>query len=163
MSEHGTVTLTRQALEEISRHAQDAFPEECCGIILHRDGTDTVRRCANIQNKLHALDPETYPRNATIAYAMDYKELDAILKEADKSGAAVKAFYHSHPDHDAYFSEEDKAFACPFGEAAYPGAAQIVISIYDRAVREIGAYAWSPDDKDFIQVPLNPFEETPDS
>ncbi|HEX9880802.1 MAG TPA: Mov34/MPN/PAD-1 family protein [Candidatus Binatia bacterium] len=163
MDEQGARTLTYQALEEISRHAQEAFPEECCGLILHRNGTDTVRRCANIQNKLHALDPLTYPRDATIAYAMDFKELDAILKQADESRSAVKAFYHSHPGHGAYFSAEDKGFACPFGEPTYPETAQIVISIYDRVVKEICAYAWSPREKDFVQIPLVPLGEAPDS
>ncbi len=154
MSEPNEITLTEMAWEEISRHAQETFPEECCGVILHRAKEDIVHRCSNIQNKLHALDPQTYPRNATIAYAMDFKELEIIMNEAERSGAAIKAFYHSHPGHAAYFSEEDKGFACPFGEATYPGSAQIVISIYDRVVKEICAFAWKARDKDFIQVPL---------
>ncbi len=154
MSETNEITLTEMAWEEISRHAQETFPEECCGVILHKAEMDSVRRCSNIQNKLHALDPQTYPRDATIAYTMDYKELEVILNEAKRSGASIKAFYHSHPEHDAYFSEEDKGFACPFGEATYPDSAQIVISIYDEVIKEICAYAWTAQVKDFIQVPL---------
>ncbi len=154
MSAIDEIRLTAAARDEISGHAQDTFPEECCGVILHRLGQDRVHHCSNIQNKLHALDPQTYPRDATIAYAMDFKELEAILREAEKSGAAIKAFYHSHPGHGAYFSEEDKGFACPFGEATYPDTAQIVISIYNRVVKEICAYAWAEQQKDFIQIPV---------
>ena len=102
---------------------------------------------------LHALDPLTYPRTAVIAYAMDPKELEKAMGEAP--GAKLKAFYHSHPNHDAYFSDEDKAFACPFGEPNFPGAAQIVVSIYGGAVRRICAYAWSDGANDFVEVAVN--------
>jgi [CysO sulfur-carrier protein]-S-L-cysteine hydrolase len=146
--------LTGAAWEEISRHAQEAFPEECCGVILNNGSTDQVQRLKNIQNQLHALDPQTYPRTAVIAYAMDIKELEAVMDVAQQSGAKLKAFYHSHPDCEAYFSAEDKAFACPFGEPTFPESAQIVISVFDRRVRRICAYAWADEKQDFIEVPL---------
>jgi len=148
------LTLTEEAWAEISRHAVEAFPEECCGVILDLGGSDEARRLRNIQNRLHALDSESYPRDATIAYAMDPRELEAIVLEAEVGGAKIKAFYHSHPGHEAYFSEEDKTFATPFGEPTYPESAQIVISIYDRTVKRICAYAWLEKDKDFVAIPL---------
>lgn len=100
------------------------------------------------------MDPETYPRDATIAYTMDAKDMESIIQEADATGARIKAFYHSHPDHKAYFSAEDKAFATPFGEPTYPESAQIVISIYNRVVKQISAYAWDQEKKDFVEVSL---------
>ncbi|MEK6561687.1 MAG: Mov34/MPN/PAD-1 family protein [Candidatus Binatota bacterium] len=154
MSDINALTLTQKAWEEISHHAVETFAEECCGVILHNGGIDAVRRCRNIQNALHALDPESYPRDATIAYAMDLKELEAIIHEAGTTGAKIKAFYHSHPNHEAYFSQEDKAFATPFGEPTFPESAHIVISIYDRVVKRISAYAWAQETKDFVEIPL---------
>ena len=148
------LTLTQKAWEEISRHAIETFPEECCGVILYDSKTDEVRRCKNIQNDLHALDPESYPRNATIAYTMDLRELESIIQEAETTGTKVKAFYHSHPNHEAYFSQEDKAFATPFGEPTFPESAQIVISVYDRVVKRISAYLWAQEKKDFVEIPL---------
>ena len=152
MSDTKELTLTKQVWDDISQHAAEAFPEECCGVILDDGKVLEARRCSNIQNALHTLDPETYRRTATTAYAMDPKELEAILQEAGSRGAGIRAFYHSHPDHEAYFSEEDKAFATPFGEPTFPECAQIVISIYDRIVRRISAYTWSPDKKDFVEI-----------
>ncbi len=149
------ITLTGPAWEEISRHAADAFPEECCGIVVeHAGGREEVRRLKNIQNRLHALDPETYPRTAAIAYAMDARELESAVEAAAAAGARLKAFYHSHPDHEAYFSPEDKAFAMPFGEPAFPETAQIVVSIYNRVVRRVAAYGWSEREKDFVELAL---------
>jgi [CysO sulfur-carrier protein]-S-L-cysteine hydrolase len=146
--------LSEKALEEIAQHARETFPEECCGVVLTDGAVDRVHRLKNIQNQLHTLDPQTYPRTATIAYAMDYKELELVIDDAKRNGAKLKAFYHSHPNHDAYFSAEDKAFASPFGEPTFPGTAQIVVAIYDRAVKEMCAFAWSDQEKDFVKVTL---------
>jgi proteasome lid subunit RPN8/RPN11 len=147
--------LTQEAWTEISRHAQETFPEECCGVIFSAGATDQVVRVKNIQNQLHALDPQTYPRTAVIAYAMDPLELDSVIRQGEEKGRRLKAFYHSHPNHDAYFSDEDKAFASPFGEPTYPDAAQIVISIYNRAVKVIRAFEWSTARNDFAELPLD--------
>ena len=146
--------LSEAAWNEISKHAQECFPEECCGVVLTDGVADRVQRLQNLQNRLHALDPQTYPRTARIAYAMDPRELEAVIDEARKCGAKLRAFYHSHPNHDAYFSEEDKAFARPFGEPTFPNAAQIVVSIYDKVVRGVCVFLWSEEEKDFVAVPL---------
>jgi proteasome lid subunit RPN8/RPN11 len=147
--------LSTAAWEEISRHAEETFPDECCGVVFAGGMGDRVQRLNNIQNRLHALDPKTYPRTAAIAYAMDPRELEAAIDEAERRGGKLKAFYHSHPNHEAYFSEEDKAFASPFGEPTFPGAGQIVISIYDRVVKGICVFAWSEEKGDFVPLPVD--------
>ena len=38
---------------------------------------------------------------------MDYQELELVIDDAKRNGIELKAFYHSHPNHDAYFSAED--------------------------------------------------------
>ena len=146
--------LEQAAWEKISRHSQEAFPEECCGLVFSDGRTDRVQRVENIQNKLHALDPLTYPRTAVIAYAMDPQELEAILQHEQSTGAKLKAFYHSHPQHEAYFWAEDKAFATPFGEPTFPEAAQIVVSVFDGAIKDAKAFAWSEAAKDFVEIPF---------
>lgn len=140
--------------DDISRHAEATFPEECCGIVLSDGSSERAVRLKNIQNKLHALDPLTYPRTAAIAYAMDPLELDTVIQAAAANGQRLKAFYHSHPDHEAYFSAEDKVFACPFGEPTFPDTGQIVVSIYNRTVKAIKAFVWSDEAKDFVEASI---------
>jgi proteasome lid subunit RPN8/RPN11 len=154
MSTPAEFTLGVDAWNAISRHAQECFPDECCGVVLANGAREIVEPLENIQNKLHALDPETYPRTAVIAYAMDMKELELVIDNGARNGAKLKAFYHSHPDHEAYFSNEDKAFASPFGEPTFPNAAQIVVSIYGREVKRMCAFAWSEAQNDFVEVPI---------
>lgn len=144
--------LNETALASVTAHALESYPEECCGVILV--GGDEVHRLVNIQNRLHAADPETFPRDARIAYTMDPKELETVLEQAEHRGMSLKAVYHSHPDHDAYFSEEDKACATPFGEPTYPDAAQIVISVMSGNVGRVAVYAWNPDVEDYVETSL---------
>jgi proteasome lid subunit RPN8/RPN11 len=144
-----------QTWDAICRHAQETFPEECCGAILEGRGDEEVHRITNIQNAMHAKDPQSYPRDATIAYFMNPKELLAVIREADSGKATLKAFYHSHPNHDAYFSAEDRARAMFVDEPSYPDAAYLVISIYDGEVRVIRAYVWDGTSKDFVETPLS--------
>jgi proteasome lid subunit RPN8/RPN11 len=149
------VHLSAHTWDAICRHAQDTFPDECCGAILSRAGKEEARRIPNIQNVMHAKDPQGYPRDATIAYFMDPQALLAVLTAVDRGQADLKAFYHSHPNHDAYFSAEDKARALFGDEPSYPDASYVVISIYDREVKTIRAYVWDEGKKDFVEQELS--------
>jgi len=149
------IHLQPHSWDAICRHAQETFPEECCGAILRGAGGEEVRRITNVQNVMHARDPQTYPRDATIAYFMDPKELLKVVQEVDSGRAALKAFYHSHPNHDAYFSAEDKARAMFGDEPSYPEAVHLVISIYGREVRAIRAYVWEEGARDFVETELS--------
>jgi len=146
--------LQRETLEQIYTHAKAEFPDECCGVILSDGAQEFVRTCKNIQNERHAADPETYPRDARTAYLIDPTDLIKAHKEAETENRQIKAFYHSHPNHDAYFSEKDKADAMVWDEPMYPEAAYIVISIYGQEIRVTRAYAWSEAAADFVEIPI---------
>ena len=147
--------LTKGIVEEMARHACEAFPEECCGVILAGEGGDTLRRCTNIQNQRHAEDPIRYPRDARTAYFIDPKELFQIHRETNQCGWEIKAIYHSHPDHDAYFSDEDRTAALGGGdEPQYPDTSYVVVSVFDRQVRRMKAFAWNPSTRDFTEVSI---------
>jgi proteasome lid subunit RPN8/RPN11 len=148
------VSLLPQTLNDICDHAKEQFPDECCGIILHADSQEFVRPCRNIQNDMHKDDPDAYPRDARTAYIMHPDDLIAIHKEVETQHRQIKAFYHSHPNHEAYFSEKDKSDAMVWGEPAYPGVAYLVISIYEDTIRVVKAFKWNEDTSDFIEVPV---------
>lgn len=144
--------IAKEMLEEIHRHAVAEYPFECCGIITGKTEhlkEDTLYRCANIQNKLHEQDPETFVRDARTAFYIDPKELLGVLKEAEREKKQVKIFYHSHPDHDAYFSEEDKNMALFDHEPTYPGAIYLVVSVYNGTVKDQALFTWDETSKSF--------------
>jgi proteasome lid subunit RPN8/RPN11 len=148
------VRISPATLAAMQSHALDSYPNECCGIIVERDGGDQAVRVSNIQDELHEKDPEQFPRTARTAYAMG-GESAPILLAAERRELSLLAFYHSHPEHDAYFSEEDRKQA--FGgwdEPNYPDAAQLVISVYGREVKDVAAFVWDERDRDFVRVDL---------
>lgn len=145
-------TLLTRTMDEICDHAKAVYPDECCGVILHTNTQEYVRPCRNIQNQMHKDDPDNYKRDARTAYLMHPDDLIAIHKEAETQNRPIKAFYHSHPNHDAYFSDKDKEDAMMWGEPAYPCVVYIVISIYERTIPVVKAFAWDEETSDFIQV-----------
>lgn len=149
------VTLLPKTLNHICEHAKAEFPEECCGVILHTDAQEYVRPCRNVQNQMHKDNPAEYPRDARTAYLMHPDDLIAIHKEVALKNRPIKAFYHSHPNHEAYFSEKDKSDALIWDEPAYPGVAYLVISIYEDAINTIKAFAWDSIKSDYTEVPVH--------
>ena len=129
--------LGKRELERIYKQAADEYPAECCGILSRAGGEQDVRvhPCENIQDRLHAEDPEKHPRDARIAYFIEPQELYDIISAAERSGGSVAGFYHSHIDCDAYFSDEDKERAMVWDEPAYPEAVYLVVSLYEGSVR----------------------------
>src|SRR5579862_3031648 len=115
----------------IVAQAEREFPYECCGFVIGDAGSEQVLPIRNIQNQKHAEDPASHPRDARTAFLMDPKDHLAALEELDRTRLPLKIVYHSHPDHDAYFSPTDRAQACSFdpGEPDYPGTAYVVLSV----------------------------------
>jgi proteasome lid subunit RPN8/RPN11 len=71
-----------------------------------------------------------------------------VQTDAEAVGAKVTGVYHSHVEAGAYFSEDDQESALqelyPF-----PKVDHIVISVMDRAVREVAAFRWLADEGRF--------------
>ncbi|RMF89770.1 MAG: M67 family peptidase [Nitrospinota bacterium] len=152
-------------LRDIYAHARACFPEECCGLIFGPAGediglVDQVKPITNIQNRLHQTDPAQYPRDARQAYYMAPEEMLAAFREAEEKGMVIKAFFHSHPNEKAYFSQEDTARALVWDEPAYPDATYLIVSIYPERIAEVKGFRWSPEERRFTEVPVTPLHET---
>jgi proteasome lid subunit RPN8/RPN11 len=147
------IRLPKSIYDALCAHAVETFPHECCGLVVARADTLEAVRVTNIQNQKHAENPEHFPRTAEIAYTMG-PEAAPILVAHDRGSLSIRAFYHSHPQHASYFSEEDKKQAMVWDEPSYPDAMQIVISVYDREVKDTKAFQWNEPRRDFVEVGL---------
>ena len=133
--------ISNDILHEICNHALDVAPEECCGLVLgdERCWTRRVVRITNVMTKMHAADPEAFPRDARHAYYMSEVEYLRAVQEAEARDERVTAVYHSHFGQGCYLSPDDVAFAShplfPF-----PEAAQIVVSLLDGEVKQAGVF-----------------------
>jgi proteasome lid subunit RPN8/RPN11 len=133
-------------LNELCSHAIDSQPEECCGLVAGIDGDPfrTVYRCRNNMTMLHRKDPDTYPRSGSEAYHMSEIDYFAALQDAKEIGEVVTAVYHSHVGAGAYFSELDQEFA-EHELFPFPGAAQIVMAVWDGRVAQVGLFERDPE------------------
>jgi proteasome lid subunit RPN8/RPN11 len=148
------LTINEVTLAAMEAHALATYPDECCGMITECGGRQEVVQVANIQDELHARDPVQFPRTGRMAYNMG-SECVPVLIAAGRGELRLLAFYHSHPDHDAYFSAEDKTQALGGGEEpSYGDAAHIVLAVRAGTVGAAKAFAWDAAARDFVEISL---------
>ncbi len=152
-----TINISRAAMDAMVAQAEREFPRECCGFVIGDSATDEVRPITNIQDRMHAESPQEHPRDARTAFALEPKEHLAVLNEIDRRKLTLKVIYHSHPDHDAYFSATDRAQACSFDpdEPTYPHAGYVVISVMAGKFARAAAFVWNEAAKEFVETALD--------
>jgi proteasome lid subunit RPN8/RPN11 len=146
------LVICDEILDQVAAHAAKHYPDEACGFLVGDKGQDSAAEflpVENVYDEMRARYPETYPRTAKTAYLIDPREQQRIFDEAARNGREVKAIYHSHTDHDAYFSQEDRLVAAPWGEPNYPGVSYLVVSIWGGRLKEINEFFWDEMTKDF--------------
>ena len=151
-------SIRRASMDAIVAQAEREFPFECCGFIVgdNEGSVEEVRPIANIQNRMHAKDPAAFPRDARTAFLMEPKEHLTVMNEVDRRKLALLIVYHSHPDHDAYFSATDRGQACSFDptEPDYPDTVYLVMSIRAGKFARAAAFAWDSEKKEFAETTL---------
>ncbi len=96
-------TLGPGVLEAIRDHGAEAYPHECCGALLGRDGT--IVEAWALPNTT-----EEGPRRRFLIRPADYRSAE---QRASATGLELLGFYHSHPDHPARPSQYDLDHAWP--------------------------------------------------
>jgi len=145
------VAISSRVMHELCAHALQAQPEECCGLVTGSaaERFATVHRCRNEMTAKHRKDPELYPRDGTRAYFMNETDYLRAQTEAEERGETVTAVYHSHVGAGVHFSEMDQEFA-ESDLFPFPGAAQIVMSVWDRRVTGAGVFERDPVSGEFV-------------
>jgi proteasome lid subunit RPN8/RPN11 len=125
--------IDASTMAEVGAHAAEAYPHECCGLLL--GDARHARRAFRTKN----LDTE----RAKDRYLMDPSDRLAAEDAARAAGLGVVGFYHSHPDHDAYFSRTDleRSEEFQWGEPWVPPTyAYLVVSVREGSVRSWKAF-----------------------
>lgn len=148
-----SLSLERRTIDDMLAHAREAHPEECCGAVVVEHGRDRVLRFTNIQNRLHAENPDENPRDATTAYAPEPRELFEAIKAGDAPGGRLAVFYHSHAIRGSYFSDEDRRRALFGDEPAYPDVTYVVVSDA-RTPGEVRGFRWDEATSDYVEVEI---------
>jgi proteasome lid subunit RPN8/RPN11 len=156
------VIVTPEESEQIRSQAVREYPAESCGVILTRGDERRLMPCRNVQNELHARDPERHPRDARTAYYIDPADLLKIGR-LEGEGFSVAVIYHSHIDAGAYFSDTDRRNALLGDEPSYPTATYVVTSVMDGRVDAMAAFRWDAAQRDFRVVAASMLDGADDS
>jgi proteasome lid subunit RPN8/RPN11 len=155
----GGITIARDVAERIDAEARAAFErdEESCGLLVGPAADplaiDAIVPMENRANKLHKLDPETYPRTGRMYFDLDPLKFERFVREGEGSGRPVKVLYHSHLDVGAYFSETDAQAATMGGDAPSYDLAYLVTSVRGGVVDDRKLFVWDAERKSFVEAP----------
>ena len=148
-------SLTNRSYAQMVEHLVAEAPKMACGYLISRNGLESVVRCKNIHDKLHALDPVTYPRTAEIAYAIDPTESDPIELEEQRGQIEIRGYYYSYTnDHLPIVSNETRKFRIHYGEPLVPRRAEIIISLGKNRGPKLGVHIWDWSARDYVEVPV---------
>ena len=116
------IRIQRTLLEQLRRHGEEAYPQECCGILLGLFASDDIRvrrvmRCDNVRLDSAGFD------SPTNRYQIDPADLFRAQREGRAQGQEIVGFYHSHPDQPPRWSLTDLA------EAYWTGCAYVITSV----------------------------------
>ena len=102
------IRIEPEAWAEMLAHAIATYPNECCGAMLGRRDTEakSVTRAIALEN--------VFSGPHSTRYAVNPQELIETDRLARRDGLGLIGIYHSHPDHAAYFSQEDLRNSCPW-------------------------------------------------
>ena len=137
--------ITRGALGEVQRHAEEGYPFEICGMLITRRGSDVVTEIRRVRN--------TVVERARDRYEMDPRDQIRIQRECDASGLDIIGYYHSHPDHPAQASITD-------AQRSWAGPVYLIVSSVKGKVVESNAFVADQDGGPMRGLPLEVLDRT---
>jgi proteasome lid subunit RPN8/RPN11 len=142
------IQLTDSHLQSIYTHAERAYPEECCGILL---GVvlGSAKQCVKVITTKNAWNTGARPdlfrhQEATRnrRYTIAPRDLMQAQKQAREDSLNVIGIFHSHTDNAAIPSEFDR-------EYAWDSYSYIIVSVYNGKADDIKS--WSLDESQNFQ------------
>ena len=122
------IAITKRVLNEMTSHAEETYPEECCGLLIalgDKKVVETMRMKNSFSGPKHDrynIDPlELYKADRTVA----------------QRGFYIAGIYHSHPDYPALLSKYDL-------EHSFPWYSYLIISVPKGKATDFKS--WLPDD-----------------
>ena len=131
------IVLRQDVNAAIRAHGRDAFPHECCGALLGKDGV--VSEAFALPNTT-----EEGPRRRFLVRPDDYR---AAEKRARDTGLELLGFYHSHPDHPARPSQYDL-------DHAWPSFSYVIVSVMSGADQALTSWQLKDDRSAFDEEPV---------
>ncbi len=132
-----SIKLQPEHIEQIKRHGEQTYPDECGGLLLGGLENDLRVICEVLPLENIRKDSR---HNRVELDPLDYARAE---REAAKRGLGVWGYYHSHPNHPAVPSGFDLEHA-PFTEWSY-----LIVSVRDGKAQDVRAWTLREDRSQF--------------
>lgn len=132
--------IQKPAYDEIIRHAEESYPNECCGILVgsgQKDKRVFSSERANNVNTERAKD----------RYIIDPNEIYAVDRQCRAQGLDIMGFYHSHPDHPDKPSDFDR-------ERGQLGYSYLIVSVKSGHAASAKCWIFDEDNEPFKEEKL---------
>jgi proteasome lid subunit RPN8/RPN11 len=142
------ISMTHTAMHKIRVHAMEAYPEECCGILIGTEeaaGKEVydVLRIGNAKEE-----------NRTRRFLITPEEYRRAEAAAGAEGLGVMGFYHSHPDHPARPSQFDL-------DHAWPWCSYVIAAVEQRIPAAVKSWVLKEDRSGFDEEIIDALETAP--
>ena len=132
------LSITQKHLDEISRHGEQEYPHECCGLLIGQFSDDGCKKVAAVYPISNAREAEARHNRSLITP----QELMRGERHAQERGLDVVGNYHSHPDHPAIPSPYDL-------EHAWPTWSCIIVSVHEGSAADVRSWEMRSDRSQF--------------
>ena len=131
--------LTTDLETNIKNEGENAYPNECCGILIGELDGESVK-IAKLMRSIHNASEDDEQYHRFLIRPEDMMEAERIARKAKLD---VIGFYHSHPDHPAKPSAYDKEHALPF-------YSYVIMSVEKGSAKEITSWELTADRTEFL-------------
>ena len=118
--------IRNETLKALKQMAKDAYPKEGCGLLIGEAEKFLVTGFQELEN---AAAPDMTGRH----FVLDPLKVYEAEKEIEGKKLDILGFYHTHPDHAAILSEEDRFYMIP-------GMLYMILSVVKGKCRDIRVY-----------------------
>ena len=129
--------ISREQLDAIVDHARAEHPNECCGLVVTREGRAVA---------VHLLENTAA---SPLRFEVDGLTLHRLMTEIEDAGDELGAIYHSHTRSEPYPSQTDVNFA-----AHWPGVEWLIVGLRDTAGAPV-VRSYLIEDGDVREVPVD--------
>jgi proteasome lid subunit RPN8/RPN11 len=122
------IVIEPDPLGHIKSQALSIFPDECCGFLFGRENVEGNRIVSVILEVNNAKTGDKRRR-----FEITAKDYMLAERFAEESGLQLLGVYHSHPEHPAIPSEQDRV-------AAQPWFSYVIVSVIKAQIDHIRSW-----------------------
>ncbi|MDQ2100897.1 MAG: M67 family metallopeptidase [Tychonema bourrellyi B0820] len=143
------IALSDSHILSIRTHAENTYPEECCGLLLGTIASNikTLVEVWPTKNAWSAEAEHNWPEQKVLTekrrYAISPADMLKAMKDARDRNLEIIGIYHSHPDCAAVPSECDRTLA-------WPQYSYIIVSVQQGRSEDLRS--WSLDTESNFQA-----------